>query len=130
MDDRDLLNSSILNDVKKIIGISDMNPDFDTDIVLAINANLVAFRQMGFGKENFAVVDQTETWNDLLQDDELDLHNVKIWLAFKTKMMFDPPASGAYAESMKAAIAECEWRFFITKNYVGEVEEAWKNYGT
>ena len=121
-----LNDTSILNDVKKILGIDETNPDFDVDLVMAINTTLMALNQMGFGQSNFYITGESEKWSDLLLEDEVNLHAIKTWVAFRTRMIFDPPTSNLISDAIKAAISEAEFRIYINKNYVGEINELYK----
>lgn len=101
---------SILSSVKKILGLSDSYTAFDADIIMYINAVLNEMEQMGFPvPEGFEVVDYDETWNDLIGS--LSLMNVvKPYMAFKVRMMFDPPTSSILSETLQHQIDRLEWR--------------------
>lgn len=118
-----VMDISILDSIKEVIGIDKYNTDFNTDLVLAINAVLFILYQEGLADENYKIRDDTKTWDEIL------LHGVTPdalsaiieWTALKTKMLFDPPTSSVLAQAIKDNISELEWRAFITNNYVGEI---------
>lgn len=115
------MTDSILNSVKKILGISEKNKDFDQDIIIHINTVLFILWQMGIAKEPASVFDPSTTWGDILTEDQLNLHAVKTWVALKVRMLFDPPTSSILAEAINSNLKELEWRIYITENYVGEI---------
>ena len=43
---------SILTSVKKIIGISEEDESFDTDLIMHINSVIMILHQLGVGKED------------------------------------------------------------------------------
>ena len=116
------MNDSILNSVKKLIGISETNTDFDQDLIIHINSVLFILSQMGIIKKAaFEVTDDTKKWSDILVHDQLNLFAIKSWTALKVRMLFDPPTSSILAEAVNANLKELEWRIYITENYVGEI---------
>lgn len=105
------MNESILDSIKKLLGILPSVEAFDTDIIFHINSTFVILKQIGFGDKTFRITDNSETWDDFLDgEEELDL--VKSYIYMKVRKMFDPPA-GAVAESMNNMISELEWRISV-----------------
>lgn len=115
------MDSSILDDVKKIIGVHSTDDDFDQDIIIDINTVLFALNQMGIGKEGYMVKDVQDTWADFIKPNEVNLFALKTWVGLKVKSIFDPPTSAVLAEALEKSIKEYEWRMYITENYVGEI---------
>lgn len=106
---------SILESVKKLIGIDPAYKEFDVDIITSINTVIMILNQMGIGAKNFMVMDESATWDDLLEGRE-DLNGIRTYMALKVKSIFDPPQMGALKEANDAAIAELEWRLHIACN--------------
>lgn len=116
------MNDSVLDSVKKIIGISASNTDFDQDLIIHLNTVLFILSQMGIVKtDNFEVTDNTSKWSDILSSDQFNLFAVKSWTALKVRMLFDPPTSSILAEAINTNLKELEWRIYITENYIGEI---------
>lgn len=75
-----ILENSILNDVKKLSGLSvedseleteDYKP-FDTDLLLFINASFNRLKQLGVGpNENYSIESSDETWGDFSETRKL-----------------------------------------------------------
>lgn len=102
---------SILNHIKKLLGMSDDYTYFDVDIITHINSALWRLRQLGVKDEtHFKITNAKETWSKLFGNlDDEDLEAVKTYIYLKVKVVFDPPTSSFVLESMKQQIAEYEW---------------------
>lgn len=108
---------SILNSVKKMLGLMPEYTEFDADIVMNINAALSTLRQLGVGPSNpFLIKGAEETYADYLGEDCKETSYVKMYLYYKTKLGFDPPQSSLVAESIKEMINETEWRMMQNVN--------------
>lgn len=106
------VTESILLSVKKMLGIEPGYTQFDSELIIFINAALMAVRQIGVGPdEGFSITGEYETWNDLSPDIKL-LEAVKPYVFMKVKKIFDPPQSNA-ANAYDAMIAEYEYRVFF-----------------
>ena len=104
---------SILNSVKKMIGISEECTDFDIDIIMHINSVFMILCQIGIGPINgFSISDSYSKWSDFIEDN-LKLEAVKSYTYLKVRMLFDPPTSSAVADAINKNIAELEWRMHV-----------------
>lgn len=104
---------SILNSIKKLVGISEEYTEFDLDIITCINSALAALTQLGVGpEEGFSISDANATWNDFLGTTKR-MEMVKSYVHLKTRLMFDPPLSSAVTEVIKTQISEFEWRISV-----------------
>lgn len=105
---------SILNSVKKMIGIDQDYTVFDVDIITHTNTAFSILHQLGVGPdEGFEVTDNTQTWTDFMGDDPR-LNFVKSWVTLKVKMLFDPPQSSALIDSANRLLNELEWRINVS----------------
>lgn len=107
------MNESILTSIKKLLGIAEEYEHFDADIIIHINTFLTRLYQVGVGKPNFCIYDKTATWADFLGEDEVKFQQAKSYVFIRTKLLFDPPQSGAANEAMKEAMRELEWLLFV-----------------
>lgn len=108
-----LYTDSILNSVKKQLGLFPDNTEFDAEVLMNINAAFFTLSQLGIGpKEGFFIDGPETTYQDYLGD-RLDLINlVKMYLYRKTKLGFDiSTTSSAVIEVLKEQIKEDEVRF-------------------
>jgi hypothetical protein len=87
---------SILDSVKKVIGIDSSDTSFDLDVTLFINSALGALRQLGVGSDTgFMIQDNTTLWSQYISDLSY-LGMIKAYISLQVKMNFDPP-DGRYA---------------------------------
>ena len=104
---------SILQSVKKMLGIIPEYTNFDDDIIMHINSVFMILQQLGVGpKEGFAISDKFTVWTDYIKD-PVKLQMVKSYMALRVRLLFDPPTSSAHMESIKQQIAEFEWRMNV-----------------
>ena len=103
--------ASILDSVKKALGLDAGDPSFDLDVILHINSVLGILRQMGVGSEaGFAIEDNTATW-DMFTEDIVILSPLKSYIVLKVRLWFDPPTQNPKTlDSMEKQLVELESR--------------------
>lgn len=107
------MDESILDSVKKIIGIDSSYNVFDTDLIIHINTVFMILNQLGVGPaEVFSICDNTTTWSSFIQGNAA-IQSVKSYMALRVKMLFDKPTSGTLIDAYKEDIKELEWRMYI-----------------
>ena len=107
------MEESILNTIKKLIGLDAEYTDFDADIIIHINSALSVLRQLGVGPESgFRIQSAAETWSQFL-DDMSHYEEVKDYIYLKVKILFDDMPSNTLA-ALKEQLAEFEWRVATT----------------
>lgn len=104
------MEDSILNSIKKMLGLDAEYDAFDMDIIMHINSVFFIMHQMGIGKQ-FRIEDEGSTWSDYLEGRE-DLEAVKSYMYAKVRQLFDPPTSGIMTDALDARVRELEWRLF------------------
>lgn len=105
--------NSILDSVKKDLGIMPDYTYFDLDIIMGINSAFSILTQLGVGPSSgFSITDNTTLWSDYIPDDP-HLEMVKTYVSKKTKQFFDPPSTGPIAEAHERVLKEMEWRINI-----------------
>jgi hypothetical protein len=103
---------SILDSIKKLLGIQPEYTSFDDDIIMHINSVFVILNQLNIGPpEGFFIVDNSTTWEEYMT--KINHALVRSYMYLKVRSMFDPPTSGALTESMARLIAELEWRLYL-----------------
>ena len=108
------MNDSILLSIKKLMGITKSDTNFDTDLIIHINSVFSILHQLGVGPvDGYKIEDSSNEWNEFI-DDEDKLDSVKTYVYLKVKSVFDPPLNGALMESFKETIKELEWRLNVT----------------
>lgn len=105
---------SILQSIKKLLGMTEDYAAFDADIIIHINSVFMILNQLGVGPTNgFSISDENTVWSDYLPEDNKNFEAVKTYIYLKTRMVFDPPMSSAVMEAMKQMISELEWRLNV-----------------
>jgi len=112
---------SILDSIKKLLGIEVTYDHFDDEIIMNINSALMKLNQLGVGVEDFKVKDSDDKWSDFL-DSRTDLESAKIYVYYQTRMGFDPPNTSFILDAMARRSEELEWRL-NTQIETTEVEE-------
>lgn len=114
---------SILNTIKKMLGVPVDNTAFDADILVLLNGSIATLHQLGVGPESpVLVVDKDTEWADLTLEPEIEAM-AKDFIYFRTKISFDPPSSSFVLESFKNLIQEVTWRIEVAANpYIPPVE--------
>lgn len=104
------MDESILNDIKKMLGLDADYKAFDTDILVLINSTLLSLIQCGLDvKSDFVVKSDSERWCDFLPNDNAYLA-VKNYVFLATKIVFDPPASSFVLDAYNKQLDELRWR--------------------
>ena len=102
--------SSILTDVKKILGINAEVESFDIDIIMHINTAFSVLNQLGVGPDvGFQIVDSSAEWEDFLGGDPRK-NDIKTYLYLRVRAYFDPPATSYLIAATERQIQELEWR--------------------
>lgn len=103
---------SILNSVKKKLGIQEDYTHFDEDIIIDINSVFMILNQLGVGPdEPFTIEDEDAYWEDFIDNTRIEA--VKSYMYMRVRLMFDPPTSGFLVDSLKKQIDELEWRMLV-----------------
>lgn len=107
---------SILDYVKKLLGIQKEYTYFDPDVIYGINAAFAVLTQLGVGPEvGFMVSDSSAKWNEFVQDvSQLSL--IKEYVCLKTRLLFDPPANNVLLEAYNKTASEYEWRIYVASD--------------
>lgn len=107
------MNESILNSIKKGLGIVEEYDFYDSVIIMHINSVFAILSQIGVGPEDgFSIVDDSTIWNEYLEDDKL-LNDVKSYITLKVSMLFDPPANSTIKDAKNSLISELEFRINV-----------------
>lgn len=109
------MEPSILNSIKKVIGVSESDASFDVDILMHINSVFSTLNQIGIGpEEGFMIEDSTTTWDAFIGND-LRLNMVKTYIHLRVRMIFDQPGTSYAMDSMNKQIQEFEWRLNVQR---------------
>ena len=101
---------NILEAIKKLMGITDVDLNFDEEIIMHINSVFMTLNQLGVGPTTvFKISSREETWEDFTEG-RLDLEAVKSYIYLKVRLLFDPPQNSFILDSYNKLIQEHEWR--------------------
>jgi len=110
---------SILEDIKKLVGVSTEDLSFDNDIIIHINSAFMILNQLGVGPiTGFSISDSSKKWKDYIAEAD-NLEAVKTYIYLKVKIIFDPPLSSTVMEALKQTISELEWRLNVNAESKG-----------
>lgn len=108
-----LLQSSILNTIKQMLGIDETFNGFDPEIIIDINSALMTLHQLDIGpSDGFQIASESDIWEDLTVDVS-QLNGIKTYIYLKTRLLFDPPSNSFLVQSMEKQIQELEWRLNV-----------------
>lgn len=101
---------SILDSVKKTLGVDSDYDVFDADILTHINSTFLTLSQIGVGPVmGYMIEDSDPTWDDFLGKDSR-LIAVKSYMYLKVRLLFDPPPTSFHITAIEKQISELEWR--------------------
>lgn len=101
---------SILNSVKKMLGMPEDYTAFDSDLIIHINSVIAILTQLGVGSyDGFKIKGKETTWEDYLGDDPM-MDMAKSYLYLKVRLIFDPPSISSSLQAMEKQAVEMEWR--------------------
>lgn len=104
---------SIFISVKKLLGASEDDDGFDSDIIDLINAQFLRLFLLGVGDDpNFKISGPMETWDDFVKDKSLQ-STARTYVFSKVKRRFDPSGSPTVDAALQDAIAEDEFMLNI-----------------
>lgn len=108
------MENSILNSVKKMIGIMPEYTDYDDTIIAHINTIFMNLNMMGIGPENyFSISDDTATWDEFITGNSQNLEAIRTYVGIKVRLMFDPPSNSFVIDSLNKQLAEIEYRIYV-----------------
>ena len=107
------MDDSILNTIKKQLGITEDYTVFDNDLIMHINSVFLTLSQLGVGPdEGFFVEGKNDSWTDYIDEGVL-LNSIKTYVYLKVKLLFDPPGSSYAIDAINNIIKELEWRINV-----------------
>lgn len=110
------MSESILDSVKKVLGIPNDYDVFDTDIIMHINSILSVLHQLGASPEGGVyITDSSTKWSELIGDRK-NIEMVRSYVALRVRLLFDPPTTSHMETALKAQAEEFEWRLNIMED--------------
>ena len=116
------METSILQSIKKLLGIPSDYDVFDSDVMTHVNSAFSTLTQLGIGPSTgFMIEDETAEWADFLADDK-QLNPVKTYVALRVRQIFDAPQTSYLIEAFNSQIKELEWRLNVHREETGWVD--------
>lgn len=98
----------VLDTVRMVAGGDFIDPHFNPELIMHANTVIAFLSQIGVEFTTRRISEDT-TWEELIPDIEM-IEDVRTFLSYKTKLIFDPPAGSSALSALQATIDECEWR--------------------
>lgn len=109
-----IADQSILDSVKKVIGMDPSYTTFDIDIIMHINTQFSKLYNLGVGPKNaaFEIEDKNATWSDFLQG-KTNINMAKTYVCMAVRLIFDPPPTSFGIDAIRKELEELGWRLHI-----------------
>ena len=116
------MDTSILQSIKKILGIPEDYEAFDLDVITHINSAFSTLTQLGVGPAvGFAIEDDSAVWSDFIADD-MQYNQAKTYIFLRVKQLFDPPSTSYLISAFDKQIQELEWRMNAHREETGWID--------
>lgn len=109
-----MINGSILNSVKELLGIESEVTDFDQPILSLINSAIIVLLQFGIGPSyGFEITSEIETYSDYLGESSKISSLVNKYIYCYVKKNFDTPQTSGLISALDEEMRETEWRLIL-----------------
>lgn len=115
---------SILNSVKKLLGLDAADTSFDVDVTIHINSAFSTLFQLGVGPTTeYSIADQNNVWSEFIgiTTPTLSLNAVKTYVYLKVRLVFDTPATSFVIDAITAQMKEIEWRLNVEQENINDL---------
>ncbi len=113
------MEQSILKSTKKVLHIGDDDESFDLDIMTHINSAFSTLHDLGVGPlEGFAIEDMEAEWEWFVEDEPVQLSQVKTFVFLHSRLIFDPPTTTYHLNAAQEQLAEITWRLNVRRESV------------
>jgi hypothetical protein len=121
---------SILDSVKKALGLDSEFTAFDLDITMFINSAFGSLTQLGVGSDtSFIIADDTTLWSQYVTDLSY-LAMVKQFIIMSVRLAFDPPATSFGLDAIKDQITQLSWRLVVAVETVNPPSDPGGSWGS
>lgn len=104
--------NSILDTIKKLIGLESNYDAFDESIISFINGAFATLQQMGVGPSTpYRIQNAYNIWSEW-SNDAFVVEETKNYVYLQVRKMFDPPSSSIVMESLEKQANEIGWRLY------------------
>lgn len=110
------MTDSILESVKKVLGIDASYTAFDLDIVMHIDSTFATLHQLGVGPTDPFFLDEenpkTSVWADFIEG-KTALNSVRTYVYLSVRLLFDPPGTSFVLTALEKQKEELGWRLNV-----------------
>lgn len=110
------MTDSILDSVKKMLGIDSAYTAFDLDVTIHINSAFATLHQYGVGPTEPFFLDEeipkSSTWGEVIEGRAM-LNSVRTYVYLYVRLLFDPPATSFALSAMEKQKEELGWRLNV-----------------
>ena len=104
---------SILDSVKKALGLDFSDTSFDPDVTMGINSAFGPLQQLGVGPDTgFFISDNTVLWSDYVARADY-LGMVQAFIIMTVRLAFDPPDSRTGIPAIEKQLDQLAWRINV-----------------
>jgi hypothetical protein len=103
-----MVDTNILQSIKKNLGIVQECTDFDQQVLSYINSACSILHQLGVGPEEGIDVDEDTEWSVIVTQPRFNF--IKSFVTLKVRLLFNPPVSSFALNEMTKEVDELEWR--------------------
>lgn len=104
---------SILDSVKKVVGIDPSYEVFDVDLMMHINTAFFVLNQLGVGpEEGYRITGREDLWSDYLGS-KITLESVKSYVYVTVRLAFDRPETSYGIQALERMKDEWAWRLEV-----------------
>lgn len=101
--------SSVLNDIKSLLGIEQDYNAFDDELVLYINGAMIDLYELAKIDSLPQITGAGEQWSDF----GIDGPHYATFVALKVRLVFDPPQNSFVTRSIEEQVKEAAWRIAV-----------------
>lgn len=102
--------NKILGATKELLGLPLDVTDFDTQLVMHINAVFLVLNQLGVGTDDPYIITLAEGDLEDFIEDESAHGLIQMYIYTKVRLVFDPPTTSFVLAALAESIKEYEWR--------------------
>lgn len=112
------MNDSVLDTIKKLLGIAPEYDVFDVDIIMHINSAFSTLHQLNVGPTTpFIITDNTAVWSSFTGSNNA-IESTKSYVWAKVRLAFDPPTTSFGIDALEKLCKEYEWRLNVQSEEV------------
>ncbi len=100
----------------------DLDPTFDTEIMIHINAALTTLAQVGACAKGSLIMDENATWGSIFPTQGI-MSKARTYIYYRVRLGFDPPQSSYAIENMNKLADEELWRINHYTDYEDDEDE-------